>query len=543
MTGITDRDADRATVDGSFRSLPHALTNPAAWYWSAMLLASVLFIHSTLTGGPTWDELLDFGKLAHQLSFARDAWSGGTGRSFHSMPGDAPYYGIGTVLLPYAASYLIDVAWLKEAIHGFDRIYSVLLHLVTFLCAIVAVSYVRRLVLLATGKAETAFLAGVALLTTPFWLGYGFFDYKDIPVATGVIAATYYGAAYLRDGGSRTSLCFFLALLFLGIQKSADLPLVMPACVAVLAGALRSREASIRHFAVLTAQAAVFLLLLYVATPPAWREPMAFAVDNLTYMTQHAWGGCTLTAGECVGRDFQDGRGYSVLTYLGLWYGVKLPILLWIGLLVSIGLYVRSFRRAGSVQHLVMAALAWPIVAIAVRNSTLYDGIRHTLFLVPLGVVITFVTIPETIWSRWRGLLACYFLLLFADAVALQPYQYVWFNEVARFVASEENFETDFWGFSMRQAALHARELQDPDDWVVSPKRNSNPAHLAGLVIAARFSTDVASVPPGATYFLVSLTRRNTKPPEQCVRVDYVTRHQLLAPAPLHLAFVCEMRK
>jgi hypothetical protein len=32
---------------------------------------------------------------------------------------------------------------------------------------------------------------GSASLLMPFWIGYGFLDYKDIPVATGVIAATY----------------------------------------------------------------------------------------------------------------------------------------------------------------------------------------------------------------------------------------------------------------------------------------------------------------------------------------------------------------
>jgi hypothetical protein len=137
---------------------------------------------------------------------------------------------------------------------------------------------------------------------------------------------------------------------------------------------------------------------------------------------------------------------------------------------------------------------------------------------------------------RW---LACYFLFLLIDTWRLQPYQYVWFNEVGRFFASEKNYETDYWGYSMRQAAIHARYLQGPLEWVVSPKPN-NPSHLVKIFITERFSTDLESVPLGATYLLVSSTRMNRQPSDGCDRVDYVSRRQLLAPTVLHLAFVAK---
>jgi hypothetical protein len=514
------------------------LTSPIFWYWTCMLIAAGLFLNSLFSGGPTWDEPDEFGKLTEQLSFARDVLLGSSDRTFRSIPGDRAFYGIGTVLPAYALSYLIDIVWFKGMAHTFERSYSLLLHITTFLCAIAGVHYTRRLVALATREQETSFLAGTALLVTPFWIGYGFFDYKDIPVATGVVAATCYAAAYMQDGRARTSCFFFLALLFLGAQKLAAIPLAMPACVAVLITALRKPSA--HGLTILAAQALLFLLLLFIITPPAWREPFAFAITNISYMSQHEWGGCTLTAGQCIGREFDNGRGYSVIKYLGLWYGVQLPIFLGIGLLTSIYLYVRSIRLARACQHLVIAALVWPICAIAVRNSTLYDGIRHTLFLVPLAVATVFVTIPETFWLQRRGWLAGYFLFLLIDMITLQPYQYVWFNEAARFFANEKNYETDFWGYSMREASIHAREQQGPTNWVIS---SSDLGHLARIFITERFSTDAAPVAAGTTYLLVGLTRTNRQPPKECDSVDYVTRRQLLAPGPLHLAFVARCRK
>jgi hypothetical protein len=515
--------------------------SPIFWYWTSMLIVASLFLNSVLSGGLTWDEPYEFDKVKTQLEFARDVLFNSTNWTFHSFPDDHAFYGIGAVLPAYALSYLIDIVWLNGAAHTFDRSYSPLLHLITFLCAIAGVGYTRRLVCLATGEREASYLSGITLLVTPFWIGYAFFDYKDIPVATGVVAATYYAAAYVQDGRSRTSCFFFLALLFLGAQKMAVVPLAMPACVAVLITAIRKPSA--RKMAILAVQATLFLLLLYVVTPPAWREPFAFAITNIKYMSAHTWGGCTLTAGQCIGRDFDNGQGYSVVKYLVLWYSVKLPIILWIGLLASIYLYIQSFRHARPCQHLIMAALAWPIFTVGLRNSTLYDGIRHTLFLVPLAVAMVFVIIPGTFWLQRRWWLACYFLFLLIDAMSLHPYEYVWFNEVARFFASEKNYETDYWGYSMREAAIRARDLQGPMDWVVCPRERPSACHLAKIFLNERFSTDLASVPIGATYLLVSITRANTQPPHECDNIDYVTRHQLLAPSPLHLAFVAKCRK
>jgi hypothetical protein len=488
-----------------------------------------MFLNSISSGGPTLDESTHFGTVTAQLSFARDALSG-SGRSFRSIEGDWAFYGIGTLFPAYALSYLIDVKWFGEAAHRFDGTFSLLLHVMAFACAIGGVIYTQKLVRLTRGELKTSFFAGIALLVTPVWIGYGFFDYKDVPVATGLVAVTYYAAAYMQVGQPRQSWLFFSALLFLGVQKLAALPLALPACAAVLLGTARHR--SVRKIALLAGQAMLFLILLYLLTPPAWREPFSFSFANIQYMSAHTWSGCTLTAGKCIGRNVSP--NYSAFTYLVLWYVVQLPILLLVGLCASIYLYLRSFHHARPCQHLIIAALAWPIVAIAGKNSTLYDGIRHTLFLIPLAVAAVFVSIPTTFWLQRRWWLVCYFLFLLVDMITLQPYQYIWFNEPARLFASEKNYETDYWGYSMRQAALHAKALQGPMDWVVSPRE------IPKLLITDRFLTDRNLVPAGAAYLLVGITRVNNKPPKECEEVYNITRHQLLAPWPLQLAFVAK---
>jgi len=389
-----------------------------------------------------------------------------------------------------------------------------------------------------SGNRDIGTFAGLTLLLTPFWIGYGFIDYKDTPVATGTIAATYYAVAYGRDGLPQTSLWFFLALFFIGIQKLAAIPLALPACIFVALVTLRSR--SVRRITLVSSQTAFCLFLLYLATPPAWPAPAEFTIASLAYSSQHTWAGCTLTAGQCIGRAAASGEGYSVIKYLGLWFGVKLPLLVWVGLIGAVLFYFRSFRRLEAGHHLLVAALCWPIAALAIRNSTLYDGVRHVLFLVPLAMATVFIFVPTVVWLRFRWALAVYFMFLAADSLKLQPYQYVWFNEAARFFVTEKNFETDHWGYSLREATSLARRAQGPAAWVVSTPGGGNPSHLVAIFAPERFAREVESVPPGATYFSVSVTRMNRKPPNPCDSVEYVTRKELFAPAPLRLSFVAK---
>lgn len=515
-----------------------SLASAAVWYRAAMLLAVCLFLHSLFAAGPAWDEAEEFAKLQAQLSFATKVLSGSSDLGFRSLPNDSAYYGVGAVLIPYALSYLVDVVCLRLPVHNYAHSYSIFLHLLTFLCMIVAVIYTRRLVELLTGSRDVSVFAGLTLLLTPFWIGYGFIDYKDIPVATGVIAATYYAIAYYEDGLARTSLCFFLALFFIGFQKLAAIPLALPACIFVSIAAIRNPSA--RRFTLVSIQAAACIFLLYLATPPAWPAPAEFAIASLFYSSQHTWTGCTLTAGHCIGRQAADGEGYSAFKYLSLWYGVKLPLLAWGGLIGAAFFYFRSFLQQRATHHLVAIALCWPIAALGFRNSTLYDGVRHVLFLMPLAVTAIFVFVPKIVWLRTRWALAVYFLFLVADSLRLHPYQYVWFNEAARVFATEENYETDYWGYSLREATSLALNKRRSADWIVSQPGRGNPNHLVEIFAKERFVHSAGSVPPGATYYDVSVTRMNTKPPEHCSEVDYITRKELFAPAPLRLSFVAK---
>jgi hypothetical protein len=508
-------------------------TKTTRWWWACVLILCGLFLDSIQSGGLTFDEALHFYGVNRQWVFASNVLFGLGDQTFTSLTFDFMptfFYGIGTLLPASALSYLIDTVWFGQK-NTFDKSFSLILHFTAFASAVAASWYTGRLVHITTGQRNTAVVAALALLVTPVWIGYGFFDYKDLPVAAGLIASVYYAAAFITDRQFRTLGLFFAALLFLGTQKLAAIPLTVPACFGVALVVVQER--SIRLLAIFAAQAGAFLILLYLATPLSWQEPVAFLLATVENMAKFPWGSCTLTAGRCIGRAYANGTGYSALTYLGLWFAVQLPFLLQIGLLAAIFLYIRSFRSASPPKHLIAASLIWPITTMFIGNPTLYDGIRHTLFLVPLAVSLVFVNIPDHFWLRWRPWLAAYGVFLLIDSVTLQPYEYIWFNEWARFFANETNYETDYWGYSLREAASLAKDLRGSNEWIVG-----YPRELVEPFVRERYASEVTALPEGSGYLWVRSTRRNLRPPPECTTVGEVQRRQVLAPQPLHLAFV-----
>lgn len=122
------------------------------------------------------------------------------------------------------------------------------------------------------------------------------------------------------------------------------------------------------------------------------------------------------------------------------------------------------------------------------------------------------------------------------DAAAIFPYQYIWFNEPARFFANEENFETDYWGYSLKEASRHARRYDDQKMPIVGW-----PPHLvASYFPSGRRIVDKehASALEGGPYLMIALTRQIISPPKNCIENEAILRRELFATRPLKVAFI-----
>jgi hypothetical protein len=105
-----------------------------------------------------------------------------------------------------------------------------------------------------------------------------------------------------------------------------------------------------------------------------------------------------------------------------------------------------------------------------INNSVLYNATRHTLFCIPIIVIIAAIgfnyilTIPNL-----KNILPCLFsLLLFGiiiDDMKLNPYQYTYYNEISRHFITDKNSETDYWGFSLRETYKNIDKIKYPSQY------------------------------------------------------------------------------
>jgi hypothetical protein len=121
-----------------------------------------------------------------------------------------------------------------------------------------------------------------------------------------------------------------------------------------------------------------------------------------------------------------------------------------------------SFLTQGCI--LLCAAVLIPIITAIVGHSTLYDGIRHFLFVIPPLVCLAAISLDALLERllAWNGkaalaatlLLIVYLSYIVIGMVRLHPYEYIYYNRLAGGVGRAYlNYETDFWGTAVSQAA------------------------------------------------------------------------------------------
>ena len=111
------------------------------------------------------------------------------------------------------------------------------------------------------------------------------------------------------------------------------------------------------------------------------------------------------------------------------------------------------------------------------KQSTLYDGIRQFLFILP-GIAAISATalawIYQSINSKViRIFVSILMITLFSpivfDMVALHPYEYIYFNRIFGGLGSAYNrYETDYWGLSMREGMEWINNNASPNTTIVS---------------------------------------------------------------------------
>lgn len=455
--------------------------------WGVVLVVATYLVGAAFAlpdMGVSWDEEFHrrYGSWILNWYRTRDPALGG----LNDPDGVMPFYG-----------GFFDVVcsvgeWLLPSIYFIH-----LRHAVTALFGAVALVYVARI---GNEMADgwTGFIAALLLVATPRWTGDSFFNPVDVPFGALHAAALFHLLRITRSlpNAARSAIpwsawiTFAVAVgLALGVRIGGVLPIAYLG--ALLAGwaALTWREGG-RVLAFVPRIGAGLLLtavIVWVTAGAFWPhfllDPFGHTIATLGASSKFPWKGAVLFGGE-----FFLGSAVP-RSYLPTWFAITSPPVILAGLAAAM-LFARQILARGDEGWI--RTLQWVMIGLAIlfpplyamaRKVTLYDGLRHFLFVVPPLCVVAA--------CGWRQLIAqmqdARSPSRFAPAIVLglflleplhwyvrsHPYQYVYFNPLAGGItAASKRYETDYWGLSLRDAAewieRHRADFTDAETLIVA---------------------------------------------------------------------------
>jgi len=212
-----------------------------------------------------------------------------------------------------------------------------------------------------------------------------------------------------------------------------------------------------------------------------------------------------------------------------------------------IRLGVRRFRQQGTLGFrrllllvargrnifLIWIAAILPVSFVMTQQASLYDGIRHTLFVIPLLAVIGGWAAVK-LWhslGRLRVLAAAfatiYAACLTADLVFLHPLEYTAMNVFTGGTAGAyTHFELDYWSAASTEAL---RQLENRLDWSGAAAPPSilvcmpNREHMIKLMLGSRWLVELD--PEKADFVIESERWRCARNHPTLILLDEVTRY------------------
>lgn len=335
----------------------------------------------------------------------------------------------------------------------------VLRHIVTAIFGWVGIVYCGRLAGRLFGS-WSGVLALTLLALSPRYFGHSMNNPKDLPFAALSVVALYYISTISHrwpyvslSTGIKITLSLALAL---GVRVGALLYLgYFGLLIAGLVVAERITDwRRLADTALRTIPIAVAVLLLgTVFWPWAGAAPLTRPFVALLGVAGYPWEGNVLY------------RGFEHLStglpwhYAPWWFLISAPPVVLAGAAFSL---VAIPNRADMRRKAVLWAIAViPIAAAIVRGSTLYDGVRHLLFVYPVLVVLAAAGWAGVLSWSWAPLqrrlvmtaLAIGISGALVSIIRLHPNQVTYFNAlVGGPNGAFKRYDIDYWGNCILQA-------------------------------------------------------------------------------------------
>ena len=448
---------------------------PSVLFW--ILVASLLpiMVTASLDFGMTWDEMDRHANGTAILEYYKG-----------NVPRVEAHYGT-----MYPGLFDLISAWLERQ---FDIDRYIVRHRVNAVFGWIGIVFTGLLAGRLFGP-WSGILAVILLAASPRYFGHSMNNPKDLPFAAMSVMVLYFMSRlsprwpYLTAGtgaalavalglalGTRPgALLYFgylplLLLAMLIVQRisavrTAGPPEVRPAPGTILRIPGVHWTTGAQLIARVSLVIVTGLLVGTIFWPWAQAAPFTRPFQALSRAGAYDWGGQLLFKGKLI-----DATEVPS-SYLPTWFLITTPPVVLAGMGLSILAHVRGW---GWARLALWSVALLPIVLIIVRDSPVYDGMRHVLFVYPPMAVLAASGWTALLRYRPRWLQIGGFALLIAGLVNVMsfnirsyPNQVVYFNEFAGGPSGAfGSYELDYWGNCVLQAvewsAATARRAQMP---------------------------------------------------------------------------------
>lgn len=375
------------------------------------------------------------------------------------------YYGISAQVIVRGVIDMFGIQDYYEARHAMCSIFGVLTILLTGLLA-------RRV-----GGGVSGVIAMLMLFLVPRFLGHSMNNLKDIPFALGYVFSIFY-IIKLFDNfprfKKRDVIFLSLGIAFTIGNRAGGLLLIpylfMYAGLFYIetSGGIKEFFRFKRHAKILFRILAVVVIVSvigYFASvllwPYALENPIKAPVESLKLLTKFKMGIRQIFEGKQVMSNLLP--KYYAPKYLL----ITLPLTVLSGFTIYLVTILFTKRKVALTEYFLLFTAIFPVFWVVYKNSNLYGGIRHFMFVIPIFVVLASIAWKDIIAraksSKIKYALIAVLLILFflplRWVIISHPDQYIYFNEIEGGIGKAYgNYEMDYYFNSEKRGVEWIRE-------------------------------------------------------------------------------------
>ncbi len=387
---------------------------------------------------------------------------------------------------------------------------------------------------------RAAALAVLLLGVNALMYGHGFINPKDAPFGWLSLWLIFFAGRAILEGVPRTGTILGFAVvagLALG-TRILSAPLIGYVFCAMILGAILKRF----NFQLATPVGRIALAfgaalpLVYAVMALCWPWAVQAPFNPIVALHEFAnfpWTGDILWNGKMVSANDLP------RSYLLLLLGVQLSEAILLGLAFAVCAGFAAFLRDGFslLDHpkllplsILIAAAVVPLAGFMILTPTIYNGLRHFLFVIPpLGIVAALGWNWAFAVAAARGrafsaitalVLAAVFIPQIVTMVRMHPYQYIAYNMlIGGLPGAAGRFELDYWDTSLRDAGAMLA------DRIAKAGEGPPQVFVCGNQVSA-----MTKLPPGSrhTFKVEEADYLMSIEPSPCGYIADVTRNRIL---------------